>query len=384
MTVHRPWALLRALLARGDLGLAESWVAGDWHSDDLTGALDLLAANRERFAAIECAGWPGWPGRLAGRLRHLANRNTRAGSRRNIAAHYDLGNAFYRRWLDAGMTYSAACFDGRHGEEVDDDALLAAQERKYERIMALLDARPGQHILEIGCGWGGFAEYAARWGMRVTGITLSREQLDHARERIAAQGLGDRVALRLTDYRELVTEGVRYDHVVSIEMFEAVGEAWWGHYFDVVRDCLKPGGSAVLQVITIADARFQAYRREPDFIQRYIFPGGMLPGVEAFNRAAYAAGLDITDQEFFGADYARTLAAWHARFRAAEGDIAAIGHDDRFRRLWRYYLAYCEVAFRHGYTDVMHVRLVGSRGEDDAGAAAVRPLLAADSARVMP
>lgn len=157
-----------------------------------------------------------------------------------------------------------------------------------------------------------------------------------------------------------------------------------GHYFDVVRDCLKPGGSAVLQVITIADARFRAYRREPDFIQRYIFPGGMLPGVEAFNRAAYAAGLDITDQEFFGADYARTLAAWHARFRAAEGDIAAIGHDDRFRRLWRYYLAYCEVAFRHGYTDVMHVRLVGSRGEDDAGAAAVRPLLAADSARVMP
>jgi cyclopropane-fatty-acyl-phospholipid synthase len=277
-------------------------------------------------------------------------RNSLRGSRRNIAFHYDLGNDFYRLWLDPSMTYSAALFDR------PDESLEAAQERKYERMLAQLDASPGQHILEIGCGWGGFACHAASRGYRVTGLTLSREQLEYARKRVAQQGLSDRVELRLQDYRKL---NERFDHIVSIEMFEAVGEAYWDTYFDTLRRSLKPGGRASLQVITIDEGRFESYRRRADFIQKYIFPGGMLPSVEAFTRHACANGLKLERLDMFGLDYARTLRRWDARVAARSGEIMAQGFDQRFINMWRYYLAYCEAGFRSDRIDLMQVTLTG-------------------------
>jgi cyclopropane-fatty-acyl-phospholipid synthase len=282
------------------------------------------------------------------RLQHRRRRNDRRGSRRNIAFHYDLGNDFYRLWLDPGMTYSAALF-AETGEPLE-----AAQTRKYQRILDRLDARPGQHILEIGCGWGGFAEHAARQGYQVTGVTLSREQLAHAQERIATAGLSDRVELRLQDYRDLTGT---FDQVVSIEMFEAVGEQYWPAYFEMVRRVLAPGGRASLQVITIADGIFAQYRRGTDFIQKYVFPGGMLPSVPAFDAAARAAGLAVVDRAFHGLDYADTLRRWDAAFCAARDRVADLGFDERFLRLWRYYLGYCEAGFRTGRVDLMQVAL---------------------------
>jgi len=282
------------------------------------------------------------------RLQHRWRRNHRRGSRRNIAFHYDLGNDFYRLWLDPGMTYSAALF-AEPGEPLE-----AAQGRKYQRVLDRLGARPRAHILEIGCGWGGFAEHAARQGFRVTGITLSREQLAFARKRIAAAGLEDRVELRLQDYRDV---NERFDHVVSIEMFEAVGEQYWQTYFETVQRALKPGGRASLQVITIDAARYEAYQREADFIQKYVFPGGMLPSVPAFDAAAQAAGLVAHEREFYGRDYADTLRRWDASVCANRHGIAALGFDERFLRLWRYYLAYCEAGFRTGRIDLMQVAL---------------------------
>jgi cyclopropane-fatty-acyl-phospholipid synthase len=246
------------------------------------------------------------------------------------------------------MTYSAALFAER-GEP-----LAVAQDRKYQAVLDRLGAQPGAHILEIGCGWGGFAEHAARRGYRVTGITLSREQLAYASERIAAAGLGDRVELRLQDYRDVVET---FDHVVSIEMFEAVGEEYWGTYFDTVRRVLRPGGRASLQVITIDADYFESYRRSADFVQRYVFPGGLLPSVPAFDAAARASGLEVRDRSFHGIDYADTLRRWDASFRAARESVLALGFDERFLRLWRYYLGYCEAGFRTGRIDLMQVAL---------------------------
>jgi cyclopropane-fatty-acyl-phospholipid synthase len=345
LRLHRPWRLAARLLARGDVGFAEGYVAGDWDSPGLADLVTLLALNEDRF------GRPGQGSMLAraiDRAQHALRRNDRRGSRRNIAFHYDLGNDFYRLWLDPGMTYSAAVF--AHPAE----PLLEAQERKYAQVLERLGAGPGDHILEIGCGWGGFAEHAASRGFRVTGITLSREQLDHAARRIAAAGLSDRVELRLQDYRDLSEQ---FDHVVSIEMFEAVGEAYWADYFATVHRCLRPGGRASLQIITIDAARFDHYRSSADFIQKYIFPGGMLPSVPAFDAAARAAGLQVGEPAFFGADYARTLERWNQGFVRARGEVARLGFDERFVRMWRYYLAYCEAGFRTGRIDLMQVAL---------------------------
>lgn len=345
--VVRQSRVMRRLLLGGDLGFAEAYLDGDWDSPDLSALFELAACNRDILVERTR---PNALGRLMARLAHGLNRNSRRGSRRNIAAHYDLGNDFYAAWLDGTMSYSAAIFSA------PDEALEAAQKRKYRRICRELDLRPGQHVLEIGCGWGGFAEVAAsEFGARVTGITLSREQLAFAQARMAAQGLSDLVELRLQDYRDL--QG-HFDHIVSIEMVEAVGERYWSGYFDTLRTCLKPGGRAVLQSILIGDAHFEGYRRSPDFIQRYIFPGGMLPTQTRLVDHADVAGLRLADVHLFGIDYAETLARWHAAFERNWPQIRARGFDGRFRRLWRYYLAYCEGGFRGGAIDVGQFTLV--------------------------
>ena len=340
--VNRPGAVLRRLFWRGDLGFAEGYMAGEWQSRDTATLLELFALNLDAYAASDSRH------RLAqamAAIRHRLNRNSLRGSRRNIAAHYDLGNDFYAQWLDPTMTYSAALFD--RGGSLGD-----AQERKYQRILEQIDPQPGEHILEIGCGWGGFAEYAARSGMRVTGLTLSQEQLYYARRRIARAGLADRVEFRLCDYRDF---DQRVDHVVSIEMFEAVGQEYWSDYFSTLKRCLRPGGRAALQVITIDEAHFQQYADNPGgFIQTYIFPGGMLPTKGHLEQLSSDSGLQWQGMYCFGADYAQTLARWHERFDRCTEWLETHGYDRRFRRMWRYYLAFCEAGFRARQIDVVH------------------------------
>ncbi|GAB4349318.1 MAG: cyclopropane-fatty-acyl-phospholipid synthase family protein [Gammaproteobacteria bacterium] len=345
LRIHRPAPLMRQLLLRGAEGFAESYLDGDWETPGLRSLLQVLALNAERLSHLESGSTLA---RWRDRAQHLFRRNSRRGSRRNIAYHYDLGNDFYRLWLDETMTYSAACFE-RPGED-----LAAAQRRKIERMLALTGARPGDHLLEIGCGWGGFAIAAARAGCRVTGITLSTEQLAWARRAVHEAGVEDRVELRLQDYRDL---DERFDHIVSIEMFEAVGERYWPGYFQTLKRCLKPGGRAAMQVITIDEACFERYRESADFIQLHIFPGGMLPSIPVFDDHAARAGLRPVRRDTFGADYAETLRQWDQRVHAATHRIEAQGYDERFLRLWHYYLAYCEAGFRTGRIDVMQVAL---------------------------
>ncbi|PTM97597.1 SAM-dependent methyltransferase [Mycoplana dimorpha] len=342
----RSGRLVWKLATGGSLGFARAYIDGDWDSPDLGAVLQLGLANEAALAAVLNA--PGLA-RLVAFLKHRLRANTRAGSRRNIAFHYDLGNDFYRLWLDETMTYSSAMFHR------DDLTLAEAQRAKYARIVEALELGPKDHVLEIGCGWGGFAEYAAtEAGCRITALTLSREQAGFARERLAAAGLSDRVEIRLQDYRDCVG---RFDKIVSIEMFEAVGEENWPTYFDALRALLKPGGRAMVQSITIAEERFDNYRRNADFIQTYIFPGGMLPSPTAFAAAATERGLKVLERKFFGADYERTLLAWDRAFVAAWHRIEALGFDARFKRMWRYYLHYCATGFRHGTIDVCQFQL---------------------------
>lgn len=341
-------AFFDAVLARGDIGFAESYLDGDWDSPDLARLLTVLADNRDALArAVYGSAFH----LVAARIRHLLNANTRSGSRRNIMAHYDLGNDFYRRWLDPTMSYSAALYSSG-GER----SMASAQLAKYRRILRCLGVRPGDRILEIGCGWGGFAETAAREaGAEVHGVTLSPSQLAWAEERLRVAGLDGQVRLELRDYRDLSGE---YDHIVSIEMFEAVGERWWNTYFGQLSRLLKPEGRALIQTITIRDDLFARYRRGTDFIQQYVFPGGMLPSPAVFARNAQRSGLAVRDAFAFGPDYARTLAGWLAAFDAAWPEISRQGFDESFRRLWRFYLAYCEAGFRSGCTDVHQFELM--------------------------
>ena len=340
MRIHN-LRLVARMIASGDIGLAESYVAGEWDTPDLTALLKLGAANSHVLSdAIEGS----WAARVLNRIRHARRANTPRGSRRNIAAHYDLGNAFYRRWLDESMTYSAAIFS------YPDEPLGVAQRRKYLRLAQKLDLKPGEQVLEIGCGWGGFAEIAAaEFGCKVVCLTLSREQADFARERMRRAGLDEAVEIRLQDYRDV--DG-RFDKIVSIEMFEAVGQENWQTYFAVLDRCLKRGGRAALQSITIADSHFEGYRQNPDFIQCYIFPGGMLPSPAAFDAAVSEAGFRLADAFYFGRDYAETLRRWGTAFEANWPEIRKHGFDERFRRLWQYYLSYCEAGFEHGQIDV--------------------------------
>ena len=340
----RDQRMARRWVMGGSVGWSESYLDGEWDSPDPARVVELFSAN---VTALEQHIDGNWWSRLAGRALHALNRNNRRGSQRNIAYHYDLGNDFYRRWLDPSMTYSAAVFESGQQD------LEAAQRAKYRRICTLLDAEPGQHVLEIGCGWGGFAEMAAgEFGLKVTGITLSQEQHAYATERMARAGLSDRVELRLQDYRDVAE---RYDRIASIEMFEAVGERYWPVFFDKVKSCLKEDGKAAMQVITIADDRFEAYRSSPDFIQRYIFPGGMLPSDSILRGLVRDAGMKLTQDDGFGLDYARTLRHWSDAFKAAWPDIRELGFDERFQRMWEFYLHYCEGGFRSGSIDVRQI-----------------------------
>jgi len=285
---------------------------------------------------------------MVARLRHGSRKNTKRGSRRNIAEHYDLGNDFYRPWLDESMTYSAALFDGV-------ETLEDAQRKKIDRVADLLDLKGGEQVLEIGCGWGALAERIVRnYKCRLTGLTLSQEQLAFASERLRQEIAEGKAEIRLQDYRD--TGGV-FDRIVSIEMFEAVGESYWPSYFATLKRCLRPGGRACIQTIVIDDALFDRYRVGTDFIQQYIFPGGMLPSPAAFRRAAQRAGLAVVNEHAFGTDYARTLATWRERFHARLDAVRALGFDDRFVRIWDFYLAYCEAAFARRSTDVVQFTL---------------------------
>ena len=337
-------------LKHGSVGFAEGYIAGEWETPNLADLLELLDRNYDAWS-------DGYFGpvlaRMVTRVQHWFRQNSRTGSKRNIHAHYDLGNDFFAAWLDPTMTYSAALFDERQGASGSD--LEAAQRAKYHNLCRMIDLRPGHRLLEIGSGWGGFAMTAAReFGAEVTSITISKAQAELATRRVVEAGLQDRVEIRLVDYRDVEGE---YDRVASIEMFEAVGERYWPTYFGKVRSVLKPGGLAGLQIITIQDAYFETYRRGADFIQQYIFPGGMLPSGAALAEQTRRVGLEITDKVAFGRDYARTLGLWGDSFDAAWERLTGLGYDERFRRLWRYYLGYCEAGFRTGSTDVLQLAL---------------------------
>jgi cyclopropane-fatty-acyl-phospholipid synthase len=339
------WQPCIAAVKSGDIGFAESYIQGDWTTDNLPRLLEFFIHNRQ---AVETAIYGTWWGSLLYRIKHIFNRNSRSGSRRNIHAHYDIGNHFYRLWLDPSMTYSSALF------KEEQNSLEQAQQAKYARIYSQIDVHAGSKILEIGCGWGGFAECATKLGAHVTGLTLSTEQLEFARARLADAGLDQHADLRLQDYRD--TEG-EFDAIASIEMFEAVGENYWDSYFSCVAQRLKTGGKACIQTITIADELFERYRKGTDFIQQYIFPGGMLPSPTVFRARAEKHGLDVVDECAFGLDYARTLSLWDQAFQAKKAEIFALGFDERFKRTWEFYLAYCEAGFRAKSIDLFQFTL---------------------------
>ena len=337
--IHR-WRTILRLILQGDVGFAESYISGDWSTRDLPAFLELAARNvKSSDAKISGS----FASRFIARLRHFTRANTRTGSRKNIALHYDLGNAFYRCWLDPSMTYSSALYAGPF------DTLEDAQARKIRRIAELLDISGDNEVLEIGCGWGALAVYLAQRCRSVTGVTLSAEQLAYAKARVRDSGLADKVTLELRDYRDIAG---CFDRIVSIEMIEAVGEAFWPDYFQALHDRLRPGGTLVLQAITIDERHFKSYRECPDFIQRHVFPGGMLPTRSAIVLEAEKVGLSFSFSERFGESYAQTLSAWRQRFLASRKAVEAMGFSEEFQRMWDYYLSYSEGGFRAGVVDV--------------------------------
>ena len=341
------WRALRRFAGGGTVGFGESYMDGDWDSPDLPKVIELAARNlpKRPMAFRRLSPW-----RFADRMRHVFRPNTQDGSRENIAAHYDLGNDFYALWLDPSMTYSSAVFaDG----ETD---LENAQTVKNRRLLDIAGVQPGDRILEIGCGWGGFALQAARErGALVTAVTVSRAQYDEACKRVAAAGLNEQIDIQLRDYRDL--DG-QWDHAVSVEMIEAVGEKYWPVYFDRVAASIRSGGTFALQAIVIENERFDAYRRSADFIQKHIFPGGALLSPAVLRDQASAAGLSWSASAGYGLDYAETLARWRDRFESVADRVAGMGFDERFRRCWSFYLAYCEGGFRAGNIDALQVALV--------------------------
>jgi cyclopropane-fatty-acyl-phospholipid synthase len=344
--VIRDFRFIRRALAAGDIGFAEAYMAGEFDTPDLPDLLYVFAANWDRVHHVTMGNPVVW---TMNRIRHALRGNTRRGSKKNIHAHYDLGNAFYERWLDPTMTYSSARYQS------PEQALSDAQIAKYRALSQTMGLQSGQSVLEIGCGWGGFAEFAARdVGAQVTAITISEEQYAFAKQRIFAAGLNEKADIKLVDYRDI--DG-RFDRVASIEMFEAVGERYWPAYFGKIRDSLAPGGRAGLQIITIKDQYFEEYRSRADFIQKYVFPGGMLPSEERLRKVTDKAGLVWTAIDRFGRDYADTLAEWHKSFDAAWNDIRPLGFDERFRKLWKFYLSYCEAGFRTERTSVVQLAL---------------------------
>ncbi|WP_397408669.1 class I SAM-dependent methyltransferase [Polaromonas sp.] len=345
------WKVCSAALRSGDIGFAESFIAGDWTTPHLTELLRVLIVNRKE---VEDVIYGTWLGRLAYRVKHLLNRNTKANSQKNIHAHYDLGNAFYELWLDGTMNYSSAIF------ETPQTSMKDAQHAKVRRALRMAGVQPGDRVLEIGCGWGALAEMAAtEFGASVVGVTLSTEQLAWAQKRMARVGAADKADLRLQDYRDIgKTSGdAPFDAICSIEMVEAVGREYWPTYFQTVARLLKPGGQACVQSIVIADELFERYVSSTDFIQQYIFPGGCLPCPTEFRAQARAAGLEVIDEFSFGQDYAHTLRLWREQFMAQESRVLQLGFDKRFIRIWEFYLAYCEAAFAEANTDVVQYTL---------------------------
>ena len=335
------------LIREGDLGFCEAYLEGGWTTPDLQALMDLVHQDNEGI-------YDGFPGlglvRAYERLRHRLRANSKSQAKKNIAHHYDLGNAFYEIWLDPSMTYSSALF------QTGQESLACAQRAKYASLVDRMGVTPGDHVLEIGCGWGGFAEYAAaERGLKVTGLTISRAQYAYAQERINRAGLSDRVTFKLQDYRD--ERGI-YDGIASIEMFEAVGERYWPVYFDTVRERLKPGRNATLQIITLQDKRFEIYRKGVDFIQKYIFPGGMLPSPTVLRQEIEKARLSLVGSFEFGDSYSQTLRRWHELFNARWDDVARMGFDARFKRMWNFYLASCAGAFHGGNCDVTQITVM--------------------------
>ncbi|WP_417602909.1 class I SAM-dependent methyltransferase [Primorskyibacter flagellatus] len=345
LDIHNPDIFAR-LIRDGDLGFSDAYLDEWWSTPDLMAFMDLIHADNDVL-------FDGFPGmglvRAFERARFWLHSNSRRQAKKNIAHHYDLGNEFYGLWLDETMTYSSALF------ETGQESLEKAQIAKYAQLVDEMGAKPGDHVLEIGCGWGGFAEYAAKErGLRVTGLTISREQFDYAQARIAAAGLSDLVELKLQDYRD---ETGTYDGIASIEMFEAVGEKYWPVYFDTLRERLKPGAHATLQIITVQDKRWEVYRRGVDFIQKHIFPGGMLPSPGALRAEVERAGLRIARSVEFGESYSQTLRRWHDTFNDRWSEIAELGFDKRFQRMWNFYLTACAATFHSGNCDVTQITL---------------------------
>ncbi len=340
MIVHDQ-TFARTVAARGDIGFAEVFMDGKFDSPDLATLLEYFSINWDDLGTL---GIGNAIAQFIANMRHMLRSNTKKGSKRNILAHYDLGNDFYAAWLDPTMTYSSAIFTS------PDQTMMDGQLAKYRAIARNIDLKPGQHVLEIGSGWGGFAEVAAKeFGARVTSITISDAQHDYATQRIREAGLAGQVDIVMKDYRDLTGQ---YDAVASIEMFEAVGEEYWPSYFSKIAEVLKPGGKAALQIITIAEKDFDEYRRRADFIQRYIFPGGMLPSPSRLKEQTERAGLTFAVDQMFAASYARTLDEWAKRFEMAWDRIKGGKFDEQFRRLWLYYLGYCSAGFRTGKIDV--------------------------------
>ncbi len=342
--VHNPDVFAR-LIREGDLGFSDAYLEGWWSTPDLLAFMDVVHADNDEM-------YYSFPGmsfvRAFERVRHWLNSNSRRQAKKNISYHYDLGNDFYSLWLDDTMTYSSAIFES--GQE----SLENAQKLKYKSMVDQMGTTPGDHVLEIGCGWGGFAEYAAKErGLKVTGLTISRQQYDYAVNRMARAGLSDQVQIKLQDYRD---ERGTYDGIASIEMFEAVGEKYWPTYFNAVKNRLKPGRTATLQIITIEDKRFDAYRKSVDFIQKYIFPGGMLPSPSVLRSEVERAGLRVMRSVEFGESYSQTLRRWHDTFNARWEDVVSLrGFDDRFRRMWNFYLTSCAAGFHAGNIDVTQI-----------------------------
>ncbi|MBT9505143.1 cyclopropane-fatty-acyl-phospholipid synthase family protein [Rhodoferax sp.] len=349
----RNWNVFAAALKSGDIGFAESYIAGDWSTPNLTELLKVFAANRREMDEVI---FGTWAGRLLYRIKHLLNHNSRANSRKNIHAHYDLGNAFYQLWLDDTMNYSSAWFEGDRTQPMQD-----AQNAKVRRALRMARVKPGDRVLEIGCGWGALAEQThTHFDASIVGVTLSHEQLAYANARMkrlgVAAGKVHPTDLRLQDYRDI--QDPPFDAICSIEMVEAVGRAYWPQYFQTVARLLKPGGRACIQSIVIDDALFARYIQSTDFIQQYIFPGGCLPCPAEFRRQAAAAGLQVEDEFTFGADYAETLRRWRAAFVQRRAEVSALGFDERFMRIWEFYLCYCEAAFDAGDIDLVQFTLV--------------------------
>jgi len=344
------WSVFKEIMSHGDIGFAESYIQGKWNTPDLKALLELAIRNR---TILEKAIYGNWYGSIFYRLKHWLRDNSKAGSRKNIHAHYDLGNAFYTLWLDPTMSYSSAWFS-----EGEKQTLSEAQRAKIRRILDSLQTKPGDHILEIGCGWGGVMEESLSRNRAITGLTLSTEQKVFAEKRLTAFQAQisnpPTFAVRLQDYRDCQE---KFDAIASVEMFEAVGEKHWSEYFETVAHCLKAGGKACIQTIVIADDLFDRYRRNTDFIQQYVFPGGMLPSRASFKASAAKAGLRVEEEFAFGVDYAKTLCLWRDSFNQKLQEVRQLGFDEAFIRLWNFYLMYCAAGFTERNIDVVQFTL---------------------------